>query len=332
MNPKEQVAILTKTDVESFQQKIAPLGHKPFNADSVSIFQMNVGKLCNLTCKHCHVAAGPDRTENMTKETFKTCLAIIKQANITTVDLTGGAPEMNPNLEWFMNELGALNKRIIVRSNLVILTVPKYAHFVDVFTKNKVEVAASLPYYNEAQTDLQRGNTVFKKSIKALNLLNDKGYGKEGSGLVLDLVHNPVGAYLPGNQTTLEKLYKQKLKQDFNIDFNHLFCITNLPISRYLEYLIESENYEDYMEELVNAFNPHAVDNVMCKNTISVGWDGQLYDCDFNQMLELPLGFNAPTHIDNYKETLINNRRIVLNNHCYGCTAGAGSSCQGTIT
>lgn len=332
MNTKLQRQILTETPVETFQSKLASLNHDPFLSTDVTVFQMNVGKLCNLTCTHCHVEAGPTRTENMERPTFERCLEVIKKSNISTIDLTGGAPEMNPNLEWFIGELGLLNKRIIVRSNLVILTVPKYRPFIDIFTKNKVEVAASLPCYNEANTDRQRGQTVFKKSIKALQDLNKQGYGKQSTGLILNLVHNPVGAYLPGDQSVLEAQYKQKLKQDFDIDFNHLFCITNLPISRYLDYLITSKNYEAYMQKLVNAFNPAAVNNVMCRNTLSVGWDGQLYDCDFNQMLELPLGFGAPRHIDNYQAEQLNARRIVVNNHCYGCTAGAGSSCQGVIT
>jgi radical SAM/Cys-rich protein len=334
MNTREQVRILTDSStlqIPSFAQRLQKSNLPVLTATAVDIFQMNVGKLCNLQCKHCHVEAGPTRTENMDRHTFEQCLKVIKENNISTIDLTGGAPEMNPNLEWFLNEVSPLSRRIIVRSNLTVLKIPKYAHFLDVFTDVNVEVVASLPSYDEASTDRQRGNTVFKNSINILQELNNRGYGKSESPRVLNLVHNPTGAYLPGSQQSLESEYKRRLKKDFDIDFNNLFTITNLPISRYLDYLIDSGNYEDYMTELVNAFNPAAVENVMCRNTISVGYDGQLYDCDFNQMLDLPLGFQSPTHISEYSAEKINGRRIVINNHCYGCTAGAGSSCQGSL-
>jgi len=334
MNTKDQIRILSDTStlqIPSFSTRLKDSPFPILTAGTVDIFQMNVGKLCNLQCRHCHVEAGPTRTENMEKETFEQCLRVIKDCDIDTIDLTGGAPEMNPHLEWFLGEIADLGRRTIVRSNLTVLKIPKYAHFMDLFAKYKIEVVASLPSYDEGSTDRQRGNTVFKNSILILKSLNKRGYGKEGTGLTLNLVHNPTGAYLPGSQSSLESEYKRRLKSDYDIVFNHLFSITNLPISRYLEYLIESGNYEDYMIELVNAFNPAAVEHVMCRNTISIGYDGTLYDCDFNQMLDLPLGFKAPTHISEFNAEQINGRKIIINNHCYGCTAGAGSSCQGAL-
>jgi len=328
MDSKEQLIALSEAPIASFGSKLSPINFLPLTATSIEIFQMNVGKLCNLQCKHCHVEAGPTRTENMVKETFDQCLKIITETpSIKTVDLTGGAPEMNPHLEWFIDEVSKLGKRVIIRSNLTILKIPKYAVFLDVFVRNKVEVVASLPSFEESKTDAQRGDTVFRKSIEILQALNQLGYAQENSELVLNLVHNPVGAYLPGDQQTLEKEYKRQLKEQFNIDFNNLFCITNLPVSRFLEYLIDSENYEDYMTELVNAFNPAAVENVMCRNTLSIGYDGKLYDCDFNQMLDLEIG----TSVFEFDEAQLKNRKITINNHCFGCTAGAGSSCQGAI-
>jgi radical SAM/Cys-rich protein len=315
----------------SFSKQINDHNWLPLKSRKIEIFQMNVGKLCNMTCSHCHVEAGPDRTENMTKETFETCLELIRNSDVQTIDLTGGAPEMNPNLLWFIPELFKLNKRVIVRSNLTILMVPKYSIYLDVFKDNNVEVVASLPCYLEDNTDTQRGKNVFKKSIKALQELNKRGYGKIGTKRVLNLVHNPVGTHLPPDQNKLEKDYKAILKTEYDVDFNSLFCITNMPIKRYLEFLIKEEKLDDYMSTLVAAFNPAAIENVMCRNTISIGYDGKLYDCDFNQMLELPLKNAYPKHVNKFDYNLLDNREIIVRNHCYGCTAGAGSSCQGEL-
>ncbi len=316
-----------------FQQKMKTAGLFPLQPKLLEIFQINVGKMCNQTCKHCHVDAGPDRKEIMSRETMVLILQVLKTSSAHTVDLTGGAPEMNPNFRWFVEELSKLGKKIIVRCNLtIILANKKYSDLPQFFKAHNIHVVSSLPYYDKDKTDRQRGDGVFIQSIAALKMLNDVGYGQEGSGLLLDLVYNPAGAFLPGSQVALEKDFKHELKRLFDIDFNNLFAITNMPVSRYLEYLIQSGNYEDYMEKLVNAFNPLAAAGVMCRNTISVGWDGFLYDCDFNQMLELKVQVESSTHLNQYNEDALQKRNIVLKPHCYGCTAGAGSSCGGTTS
>jgi radical SAM/Cys-rich protein len=303
----------------------------PLKPTGTTILQINVGKMCNQTCRHCHVDAGPDRKEIMTREIMELCLSALRQApEITTVDLTGGAPEMNPDFRWFVEKLSELGRQVIVRCNLtIILANKKYHDLPEFFKEHKVHVVSSLPYFQASRTDAQRGDGVFEKSIQALQLLNSVGYGVEGTGLLLDLVYNPSGAFLPSGQKSLEAEFKRRLKSGYNIDFNYLFCITNLPVSRYLDYLVQSGNYDSYMQKLVDAFNPVAAVGVMCRNTVSVGWDGYLYDCDFNQMLELKVEKNASQHIRDFNLQSLNNRNIIVNQHCYGCTAGAGSSCGG---
>jgi len=315
----------------AFAQKLREHNLYPLKPTGTTILQVNVGKMCNQTCRHCHVDAGPDRKEIMIRQTMQLCLeALQRNPQIRAVDLTGGAPEMNPDFRWFVVELSKLNRQVIVRCNLTIILANKKYHDLPAFYKQHgVHVVSSLPYFQASRTDAQRGQGVFDKSIKALQLLNQVGYGQEGSGLLLDLVYNPSGAFLPSGQKALEGEFKRRLKSGYNIDFNSLFCITNLPISRYLDYLVQSGNYESYMQKLVAAFNPAAAAGVMCRNTISVGWDGYLYDCDFNQMLELKVNREAPQHIRNFDATALDLRSIVLNQHCYGCTAGAGSSCGG---
>ena len=317
-----------------FQQKLEDAGLYPLRPTQVEILQINVGKMCNQVCRHCHVDAGPDRKEIMTRETMRQCLEVVRTTPaLKTVDLTGGAPEMNPDFRWLVEEMKAANPaiHIIVRCNLTIIRAnKKYYDLPDFFKANKLEVVSSLPFYTKDRTDRQRGDGVFEDSIKALQMLNERGYGAEGSGLVLNLVYNPAGAFLPAAQTSLEAEFKQSLKKDFNIVFNNLFAITNLPVSRYLDYLLQTGNYEKYMEKLITAFNPIAAANVMCRNTISVGWDGWLYDCDFNQMLELKVE-SPQRHIADFNVQLLNKRSIVVNQHCYGCTAGAGSSCGGAV-
>jgi radical SAM/Cys-rich protein len=336
-DPLFQLKVLTKREssgpnAEFFQNYLNRHGPGSLQTNPFEIFQMNLGYMCNQVCKHCHVDAGPDRKEIMSLDTMKKCLKIIKDYNFTTVDLTGGAPEMNPNFFWFVEELQKLKVHIIVRCNLTIIVAnKKYNVLPEFFAKNRVEVVSSLPHFTAKRTDNQRGKGVFDDSIRALKMLNSVGYGREGSQLKLNLVFNPVGAFLPGNQIELEELYKERLNQDFGIFFNSLFVITNMPISRFLDYLIESGNYEDYMRKLMAAFNPAALQNVMCKNTLSIGWDGFIYDCDFNQMLGLKINGNSQ-HIDDFDSMEINNRDIVTANHCFGCTAGSGSSCGGQIT
>ena len=286
--------------------------------------------MCNQVCEHCHVDAGPDRKEIMIKEVLLQCLEVAKTPTVHTVDLTGGAPEMNPNFRWFVSEISQLGKKVIVRSNLTILTYKKYLDIPQFYADNKVTVVSSLPCYSKENVDKQRGSGVFERSINALQRLNEVGYGKEGSGLELDLVFNPGGASLPPKQTALELDYKRELKELFNIEFNNLYTITNLPISRFLDFLLKEKKYEDYMNKLIESFNPAAAKNVMCRNTISVGWDGKLFDCDFNQMLELGVA-SSSQNIKDFNIEQLTKRNVILGQHCYGCTAGAGSSCQGSI-
>ncbi len=326
----KQVELLSSpvAGLPRFSENLKKVDLFPLKPTGLDIFQINVGKMCNQVCKHCHVDAGPDRKEIMTKETMSQCLEVLKKGAFSTVDLTGGAPEMNPDFRWFVEELSKLGLQIIVRCNLtIILANPKYKDLPEFFKLHKVHVVSSLPSFTSSRTDAQRGEGVFEKSIKALQMLNEVGYGVENSGLTLDLVYNPSGAFLPADQSSLEQEFKRKLKSKYSITFNNLFAITNVPVSRFLDYLLSTNKYEDYMEELVNAFNPVAAAGVMCRNTISVGWDGKLYDCDFNQMLELQLADS--NHISTVDLETLQNRNIILNEHCYGCTAGAGSSCGG---
>ncbi len=336
-NSKRQLEILSNSIFESgelptFKAKISETSQFPIKGKKLEILQINIGYMCNQVCSHCHVDAGPDRKEIMTKETMIQCLVVIKKTGAHTLDLTGGAPEMNPNFRWFVKEASKAGiKDFIVRSNLTIITAnKKHNDLPEFFKKHNIHVVSSMPHWTQGKTDKQRGDGVFNASITALKMLNDVGYGKPNSSLRLDLVYNPSGAFLPSNQKLLEKDFKKTLLDNFNIHFHNLFAIANLPISRFLDYLIASENYEDYMYALVEAYNPSAVKNVMCTNTLSISWDGFLYDCDFNQMLELPVNSKAK-HISDYNENLLEGRNIVISQHCYGCTAGAGSSCQGSV-
>ncbi len=336
-NTERQLEILSNGifangELPTFAKKIKETNQFPLRPKKLEILQINLGYMCNQVCSHCHVDAGPDRKEIMTRDTMKQCLGVINKTGAHTLDLTGGAPEMNPNFRWFVEEAAKAGiKDFIVRSNLTIIRAnKKYYNLPEFFKKYNIHVVSSMPHWTRGKTDKQRGDGVFDKSIKALQELNAVGYGMPGSNLKLDLVYNPSGAFLPGDQKALENDFKKALKDEFNIDFHDLFAITNLPISRFLDYLIASENYEDYMYSLVDAYNPAAVENVMCTNTLSVSWDGWLYDCDFNQMLNLKVASKVK-HISDYNEELLQNRDIIINQHCYGCTAGAGSSCQGVV-
>ncbi len=328
-----QLKVLNGADVEGkdFEKFGDKVGYviKP---NAVEIFQLNIGKLCNQTCSHCHVDAGPDRkVENMNKETLQKCLDIVREHKIPTVDITGGAPEMNAHFRWFVEECTAMGVRVMNRCNLTIIKAnPKYANLPQFFADNNVHIISSLPYFTKTRTDSQRGDGVFEDSIAALQELNAVGYGIEGSGFQMDLVFNPSGAYLPGDQASLESEFKRQLKRRYNIEFNSLFAITNLPVARFLDYLVESGNYSQYMTELIEAFNPATITGLMCRNTISVSWEGFVYDCDFNQMLDLKVAAKSQ-HIDDFDMDALMGRDVVLNQHCYGCTAGAGSSCGGEI-
>lgn len=303
----------------------------PLRAAGVDILQMNITRRCNLACKHCHVQAGPQRTEMMSRETMGLCIEAAACKQISTIDITGGAPEMHPDLAWLIGRLAPLNKRLIVRSNLLIMLEPDFTHFMGLFAAHRVELVGSLPDYHAERTDRQRGAGTFEKVVQAIRALNRMSYGVPGSGLLLHLVHNPVGAYLPGPQRSLEKEYRRVLQDVHGLQFNTLFCLVNSPIGRYRDYLTRSGNFKDYMRTLQCAFNPQTIDSVMCRYTLSVGWDGHLYDCDFNQLLDLKVDSGAPAHIREFDFDRLAGREIVVRSHCFACTAGAGSSCQGAL-
>ncbi|MCH2021243.1 MAG: arsenosugar biosynthesis radical SAM protein ArsS [Saprospiraceae bacterium] len=331
-----QLAILetTTSNISRFEDKLRDINLMPFKPIGIDIFQVNVGYLCNMTCEHCHVDAGPTRTEVMTKETMNHCLEAIKKVGAKTIDITGGAPEMNPHFKWFVNQIREINKEIeiIVRTNLTILASnSEYKTYPEFFKENKLTLIASLPCYTAKNTDKQRGDKAFVRSVQVLKILNELGYGKKDTGLNLHLVYNPGGAFLPGDQFKLEIDYKRNLKNDFDLEFNKLYTITNLPISRFLDFLLKEDKLDHYMQLLLDAFNPVAADGVMCRNTLSVSWDGFLFDCDFNQMLGLQVEKSVPQHIRDFNVKELLARNIILGQHCFGCTAGAGSSCQGTV-
>lgn len=303
----------------------------PLKPRAIDTLQINLGKMCNQTCEHCHVDAGPDRKEIMTKETMQECLIALKGSKIKTVDLTGGAPEMNPNFRWFVGQLFELGIHIIVRSNLTIIKANKKYHDLPQFFKShRIEVVSSLPCYTKENVDKQRGDGVFNNSIEALKDLNQIGYGIE-EGLILNLVFNPGGPSIAPDQKTLEGDYKKRLKEDFGIVFSSLYTITNLPISRFLEFLQAVGKTEEYMNKLIESYNPIAVENVMCRNLISVSWEGNLFDCDFNQMLEISIDKSTSQHIRDFNAENLEQRTIAINQHCFGCAAGSGSSCSGSL-
>ena len=327
-----QRALLAGVPVpRSFEAALDASGLLPLRATGIEIFQINVGRKCNQTCRHCHVDAGPDRTEMMPDAVVDRCLEVIERSDFATVDITGGAPELHRRWREIVIRSRAAGKRVMDRCNLTITHLPNYAYLPEFFAEHAVHVVASLPHYRQKGTDTQRGDGVFEESIEALRRLNALGYGKPGTGLVLDLVTNPVGTFLPGNQKALEAEWKRQLMRLYGIEFNALYTITNMPISRFLEFLEETGQLAAYMERLVTAFNPAAAAGVMCRNTLSVGWDGTLYDCDFNQMLDLPVIPGAKTIFD-YDVDVLGGREIALGPHCFGCTAGAGSSCGGATT
>ncbi|MSO21095.1 MAG: radical SAM/Cys-rich domain protein [Acidobacteria bacterium] len=321
--------------LQRFSGALAASALYPLRSTSIQVLQVNVGKLCNQTCGHCHVDAGPDRRESMTRETAELCLEALEHSAIPTLDITGGAPELNPNFRWMVERARALDRQVIDRCNLTVLLVASQSDLPEFLALHQVEIIASLPYYQADRTDAQRGEGVFEDSIAALKKLNALGYGDPTSGLQLNLVYNPVGAFLPPAQHAVEADFRRELGRRHGVVFNSLYTITNMPISRFLEYLDRSGNHEMYMEKLVNAYNPAAAAGVMCRTMVSVGWDGTLYDCDFNQMLDLPVG-GALRHIRDFSPTLgaaaLAQREITIGQHCYGCTAGAGSSCGGTLT
>jgi radical SAM/Cys-rich protein len=305
----------------------APMG--TLRATGVQVLQINVGKVCNQACHHCHVDAGPDRREQMPDNVVEACLRVLDTAGIPTLDITGGAPELHPRFEHMVSRAAALGRHVMDRCNLTILTVPRFRALPRFLADHRVEVVSSLPSPGAERTDAQRGDGVFEKSLEGLRALNAVGYGMPGTGLTLTLVTNPTGAFLPGGQSGLEAEFRRVLRMRHGVEFTRLFAITNMPISRFLEWLERTGNTQRYMEKLVAAFNPAAAEGVMCRTTLSVALDGTLYDCDFNQMLEMPLVEGQPRTIHAFEKALLDTRAIAVGPHCFGCTAGQGSSCGG---
>lgn len=315
-----------------FDRAVIESGHPAgLRASALDIFQINLGKLCNMTCRHCHVDSGPDRVvENMDRQTVDACIAAIERSGAHTVDLTGGAPELNPHFRDLVDACVQMGKHVIDRCNLTILLVPKMRDLPEWLAERGVEVVCSLPHYRARNTDRQRGDGTYEKSIRALRRLNEAGYGQGDPRRVLTLMSNPAGAFLAGDQSKLEAEWKAALERSHGVRFDRLFCLNNMPISRFLEWLLESGNLEAYMQRLLDAFNPSAIAGLMCRNTLSVAWDGRLYDCDFNQQLEMALTDDGrPLHVRDFDLARWKARRILTDRHCFGCTAGAGSSCGG---
>src|SRR3990172_3577638 len=316
--------------ITNFVEKLAAHGIR-LRATRAEILQVNVGKLCNQASKHCHVEAYAGRTEVMERKTAEQVIAAVRKYQIPVLDITGGAPELNPSFRYLVTEARSRGTHVIVRHNLTVMFEPGQEDLPEFFRQNEVEVVSSLPYFLEQQTDAQRGRGVFEKSIEALRRLNQIGYGMAGSSLILNLVYNPVGAFLPPPQSSIENDFKRELGTRYSISFNHLFTITNMPIKRFLDYLQRSGNEQRYMHKLVEAFNPETVEGLMCRNLVSVDWTGRLYDCDFNQMLDLTVTEELPQMIADFYPLQFANRPIVTGSHCFGCTAGTGSSCGGAL-
>ncbi|MGE3169593.1 MAG: arsenosugar biosynthesis radical SAM (seleno)protein ArsS [Pyrinomonadaceae bacterium] len=306
------------------------MGRAQLRSNAIDILQVNVGKLCNQACKHCHVDASPKRTEIMSRETVDEVLRVLREFRIPKLDITGGAPELNPSFRYFVEEARKVNTRILVRHNLTVMFEEGQSDLPEFFVENEVEVICSLPYFLQQETDAQRGTGVFDRSIEGLRRLNGVGYGISDN-LVLNLVYNPVGAYLPPPQSSIEADFKRELKARYDISFNDLFTITNMPIARFLDWLRRTRNEEAYMNRLVNAFNPSTLSGLMCRNLISVDWTGRLYDCDFNQMLDLGIEAASPQTIFDFDISKLSDRPITTADHCFGCTAGSGSSCGGAV-
>ncbi len=315
----------------AFQEKLSSLGMFPLVSDRLDTLQVNMGRLCNQSCKHCHVEAGPHRTEVMSREVVDAVLRALAQNDISTIDITGGAPEMNPNFEYLVTEASELGRHIMVRSNLTVHLEEGKEHLPDFFKLHGVEVIASLPCYLIENIDAQRGSGVAEKSFRVLRRLNELGYGKADSGLVVNLVYNPAGPALPPDQKNLEADYKRELADRYGVVFNSLFTITNVPIGRFKKTLAATDGLDGYMQKLDEAFNTCVVDSLMCRNLVSVGWDGTLYDCDFNQMLSLPVIMDVPRTMREFNLGPLSKRKIATGDHCYACTAGAGSSCGGAL-
>ncbi len=317
--------------MQPFSHKIHPTNGLTRRA--IDTLQVNLGRYCNLACIHCHVESGPTRTEMMNREMVDAVLRFLASSNISALDITGGAPELNPNFDYLVESAVGLGRHVMDRCNLTVIFEPGKDYLPEFFKKHQVELVCSLPCYSQENVDKQRGKGTFDSSIRALQRLNDIGYGQADGNLILNLVYNPVGPHLPPPQEKLEQDYKRILVENFGIAFNHLYCLTNMPITRYATHLKLRGEYDCYLELLANNFNRATLDQVMCRNLISVGWEGLIYDCDFNQMLNLPIRDRAgkPLHISSLSIEQVRNHAITVGNHCYACTAGAGSSCGGTL-
>ncbi len=328
----EQLRVLNALPLADadFNARLVAAGFDDLRPAPLEYFQINVGKLCNMTCRHCHVDAGPDRVaEQMDRATADACLAALAQTDAHTVDITGGAPELNAQFVHLVLGARALGRRVIDRCNLTILLLPRFRDLPEFLADNEVEIVCSLPHWRMRNTDAQRGDGTFERSIAALRRLNTLGYGQGNPARRLTLMSNPAGAFLAGSQLALEREWRAGLEREHGVQFDRLICLNNMPIARFLEWLLETGNLQAYMERLTGAFNPGAVDGLMCRNTLSVSWDGRLYDCDFNQMLDLPLADAGLGHIRDFDVARVQGRRIVTGRHCFGCTAGQGSSCGG---
>ena len=335
-SPVQQLAILgdpLRIAAGRFQQSLADQGIVELRRGTLRTVQINVGKVCNQTCTHCHVDAGPDRRESMSRETAQQVIGFLARSEAQTLDITGGAPEMNPHFRSLVEQARKLGKQVIDRCNLTILLAKGFTDLPEFLAEHRVNIVASLPCYLEENCDAQRGDGVFGKSIQAIRKLNELGYGQPETGLELDLVYNPVGTGLPPAQAQLEQVYREQLDQRYGILFNRLYTITNMPVSRFLDDLLRQKKYELYMQQLIESFNPRTIDGLMCRTLVSVDWNGYLYDCDFNQMLDLPIdGQNARLHISELQDSDLVERSAKTANHCFGCTSGCGSSCNGSLT
>ena len=314
----------------SFEVALESSALWPLRPTTIEILQINVGKRCNQTCGHCHVDAGPDRKEMMPRDVIEAVLAFLARTRIPTLDITGGAPELHPDFREVVVRAASRGTHIMHRCNLTAVLLPNYADIPALLAQHQVEIVASLPYFQGRETDAQRGDGVFEESIESLRRLNALGYGR-GGGLRLNLVSNPVGTFLPGDQRALEVRWKGEMRRRYGIEFDRLYTITNIPVSRFLEFLEGRGKTAEYLTTLANAYNPAAAAAVMCRNTLSVGWDGSLYDCDFNQMLDLPVDAPGSQTIFDADRAVLERRAIAVGPHCFACTAGAGSSCGGAV-
>jgi radical SAM/Cys-rich protein len=309
-----------------FQDKIRSIRSEPLTAQGIRVLQVNLGYQCNMACRHCHVSAGPMRTEAMDGAVIDDVLRVLQENPIETLDITGGAPEMSPFFRRLVTEAGNMGKRVISRTNLTIFSEPGMSGIPEFYFDQGVELIASLPCYLEENITAVRGKGAFQKSIDALRRLNELGFGDGSDERPLSLVYNPAGAFLPPLQSALEADYKRELKNRYGISFTRLYAFTNIPIGRFRDSLVASGSFDQYCEMLASSFNPATLDNIMCRNLVSVGWDGKLYDCDFNQAQSLAISQDAPRHIRDFDYKAISRRRIVVDDHCFGCTAGQGST------